>query len=328
MGRVTSIADKMARVREKRGETAEDQDYENSSRSRRSIPVPLDSISIEDRLRDVNHAAVDHLAESMDRQGLQSPILVRASDEGGYVLVAGAHRVEAARRLGWTQIEAFQVRDLPEDEIVLIEIDENLCRAELNAIDKAHFFAKRKEIYLRLYPETRNGGDRKSLEYRNNTRWQSLPSGRQGDHPQKTHQPSFVEDTTASTPWSARTIRLYTRIGERLDPTLREALVDTPIARRLKDLETIADMKPDKQQDVLQRLQSAPQSPQSLSALMNDPHRPSSPAKTNLDRLTALWPKTSATHRRQFLEYLWTEASGAERADFLHWTGQGEEPQS
>ena len=81
-------------------------------------------------------------------------------------------------------------------------------------------------------------------------------------------------------------------------------------------------MTPDKQQDVLERLQTAQQPPLSLSALMKDPHRPPSPRKTDLDRLTALWSKTSASHRRQFLEYLWNEASEEERDEFREWLAE------
>ena len=318
MARVTSIADRMNRVREKRGETPEDREYENASRSRRTIPVPLDDILVEDRLRAIDPAAVEHLAESIDRQGLQSPILVRQADDGGYVLVAGAHRIAAARALGWTRIEAFEVKDLPEDEFIFLEIDENFCRAELDWLDRSRFMAKRKEIYQRLYPETRAGGDRKSLEYKDN-----IKSPPWAFDPDAENRPeSFSDHTAARTPFSASTIKRATYIGENILPELQDALAETPIRKRQNDLETIAGMKPDKQQDLLQRLQTASQPPPSLSALMADPHRPSSPRKTNLDRLTALWSKTSASHRRQFLEYLWNDASEAERDEFREWLAE------
>ena len=280
----------------------------NAVPHRRSLPTPLDMIVVEDRLRTVDEDAVEHIAESMRNLGQVYPIQVRTIEPGRFRLIAGAHRVAAARKLGWTHIEAFLVDDLQEEEVALLEIDENLFRAELKPLDRCRFLAKRKEIYERLHPETRHGAHLMS------PRWRHLQNGAS---PPTERTLSFVEDTTASTPWSSRTIQRSTRIGERLSPDLQAALAETPIARRTVDLERIADMKPDKQQDLLQRLQTARQSPQSLSALMNDPHRPSSPARTNLDRLTALWSKTSASHRRQFLEYLCNEASEDEREEFL-----------
>lgn len=305
MTRTASIADRMTRVRAKRGETPEDQEYENASRSRRTMPVALDDIAVEDRLRAVDPAATEYLAESIDRQGLQSPVLVRRTDDGGYVLVAGAHRIAAARLLGWTRIEAFEVNDLPEDELVLLEIDENLCRAELRPVDKAHFFAARKEVYLRMYPETAHGGDRKSLEYRDNIKWPRGPLDLDGQDSSEARTPSFVNHTASSTAWSPRSIRRYTRLGERLDPELREAIASTSIGDRTQDLERIADMEPEEQRRLLARLRSADEPPKSLTALQKDP--------------TTAAPRPGNVHR---LKKLWTRSTEDERAEFQEWLGQ------
>ena len=316
MSSVTTLDKKLGRAMANAPKGLAEAEIPNAVQHRRSLPTPIDMIEVGDRLRAVDEAAVDHIAESMEQRGQIYPIQITTIEPSRFRLVNGAHRIAAARKLGWTHIEAFLIDGLEEEEVRLLEIDENLCRAELNAIDKAHFFAKRKEIYERLYPETKHGGDRKSLGYRNNIKWQQLPHEENNASPPSERAPSFVEDATASTPWSPRTIRLYTRIGQRLDPALREALADTPIGRRLKDLETISDMTPDNQEGLLQRLQTAQQPPTSLSALMKDPYRPPSPRTTDLDRLTALWSKTSASHRRQFIEKLCSEASEAEREEF------------
>ncbi|MDE0407355.1 MAG: ParB/RepB/Spo0J family partition protein [Alphaproteobacteria bacterium] len=265
--------------------------------------MPLDDIAVEDRLRAVDPAAVEHLAESIDRQGLQSPIQVRRVDEGGCILVAGAHRVAAARLLGWTRIEAFEVKDLPEDELVLLEIDENLYRAELRPIDKAHFFATRKEVYQRLYPETAHGGDRKSLEYQDNIKWPNWPLDPDAQDSPETRTPSFVEDTAASTPWSPRSIRRYTRIGERLDPELREAIASTSIGDRTQDLERIADMELDEQRGLLDRLNAAEEPPKSLSALQKDPTM-AAPRPGNVEGLKKLWTRSTEDERAEFQEWL------------------------
>ena len=134
------------------------------------------------------------------------------------MLVAGAHRIAAARLLGWTQIEAFEVKDLPEDEFIFLEIDENFCRAELDSLDRSRFMAKRKQIYQRLYPETRAGGDRKSLEYRE--KYQKVRRGLLTLAP-KLGPRAFADHTAARTPFSPSTIKRATYIGENILPELQ-----------------------------------------------------------------------------------------------------------
>ena len=51
---------------------------------------------------------VDELAESMLKDGQQTPILVRA-DGARFVLVEGLHRLEAAKALGEQTIIGFRV---------------------------------------------------------------------------------------------------------------------------------------------------------------------------------------------------------------------------
>ena len=180
-------------------------------------------------------------------------------------------------------------------------------RARLTPLDRARLLAKRKEIYERGHPATRPGGDRRSSTHR--------------DHNADYTPRGFVEDTAALTPWSRRTISRYTRIGERLSSALQAALAETPLANRGGDLEQIANMKPEEQQELLQRLRDAEQPPPSLSALMRDPNAPPSRPKSHMDKLTGLWAKASENHRRQFLKHLRAEASDGVREEFSGWLG-------
>ena len=303
MNSLTKLKTRMAQAGSNAPKGLEAVEIPNAVPNRRSLPVQIDMVEVQDRLRSVDEAAVQHLAESMEQRGQIYPIQIRTIEPGRFRLVTGGHRIAAARKLAWTHIEAFLVDDLEEEEFKLLEIDENLCRAELDPVDRAHFFATRKEIYQRLYPETRHGGDRKGLDYRNNIKSQELRLDRNGNDTSQTRPPSFVDDTAASTRWSPRTIQLYTRIGERLDPQLREALSGTPVGRRLNDLERIADMDADKQQDLLHRIQNAERPPVSLSALTTDPYRPSS-RPDPFERLKTLWDKTPQAHQRRFYSWL------------------------
>ena len=279
----------------------EEAEIPNAVPHRRSIPAQIDMIEVEDRLRSVDEAAVDHIAESMAARGQIYPIQIRTIEPGRFRLLTGAHRIAAAQTLGWTHIEAFLVDNLEEEEVSLLEIDENLCRAELSPLDRCRFLAKRKAIYERLHPETKHGAHLKLPPWQHGENGQSQPPER---------APSFVEDTAASTPWSSRTIARSTRIGEHISPDLQAALVDTPVARRTRDLERIADMEPEEQRSLLDRIKATEQPPKSLSALQKDPAATPQPPLTNVARLKKTWTKCSEDERTEFRDWLDLQGGG------------------
>ena len=110
--------------------------------------------------RPLQTADVDKLAASIREVGLIQPVTVRSVSamHNGLVqrvfqIVAGHHRVAAARALGWTEIDAVVVQAEGRLEAELIEIDENLCRSELSVAQRAHYSKRRKEIWEALHPE-------------------------------------------------------------------------------------------------------------------------------------------------------------------------------
>lgn len=109
--------------------------------------------------RDLVQANVDMLKASMEQVGLIQPIrvrpatiIVRGLGEQGFQIVAGHHRVAAARALGWTEIDAI-VDTAEHLQAELMEIDENLCRAELTASQRASAIKRRRQIWGALHPE-------------------------------------------------------------------------------------------------------------------------------------------------------------------------------
>lgn len=104
-------------------------------------------------------ADVDKLAASIAQVGLIQPITVRevAMMQGplagsGYQIVAGHHRVAACRALGWTEVDAIVVTAASHLNAELLEIDENLCRSELTASQRAQAIKRRKAIWEALHP--------------------------------------------------------------------------------------------------------------------------------------------------------------------------------
>lgn len=96
----------------------------------------VDEITVLDRHRPVDMNAVKALAASMEQIGLRTPITIRSPSESDCFLVAGRHRLEAARLLGWEKIDCF-VLDCCEDEAEMWEISENLHRAELTVVQRS-----------------------------------------------------------------------------------------------------------------------------------------------------------------------------------------------
>jgi hypothetical protein len=92
--------------------------------------VFVDDVVVGENRRPIDKAAVERLAESMKAIGLQTPISIWADDKDRPVLVAGHHRLEAARALGWEQIECCFVALSGVDREIW-EISENLMRCDL-----------------------------------------------------------------------------------------------------------------------------------------------------------------------------------------------------
>jgi N6-adenosine-specific RNA methylase IME4 len=181
---------------------------------------------------------VTGLAKSINELGLLHPITVTPSG----TLVSGRHRVEACRLLKWNVIPAVVVT-LNELHLELVEIDENLIRNELTALERAEHLKRRKDLYETLYPETKHGGDRKSSEAKS--------SGQDGHLKER-----FTKDTAAATGTSERTIRREVQIAERIPEDVRDALRDTPAADNQADLLKLSKLKPEQQQEVVEQIKS------------------------------------------------------------------------
>jgi hypothetical protein len=116
--------------------------------------VDVDDIIVGERLRSTSSEGTSVLATSMQEMGLRTPISVRMAQieaAGGPmreipVLVAGATRLAAAKKLGWRRIDCF-VLPLDDLDSQLWEIDENLVRAELTPAEIAEHMVRRKELW-------------------------------------------------------------------------------------------------------------------------------------------------------------------------------------
>ena len=84
----------------------------------------------------IDNEEMDALAESILKQGVLSPILVRPIGENQYELVSGHRRLRAAQIAGFQTIPAY-VREMDRDEAAIALVDSNLNRDHLLLSEKA-----------------------------------------------------------------------------------------------------------------------------------------------------------------------------------------------
>ncbi len=259
----------------------------DTARARRVVPVEVGTVREGRRRRRVDGDAVAMLADSMSAIGLQAPIVVRADpgDRGALILVAGSHRLAAARRLGWSRIDAL-VAAGDDDELSLVEIDENLVRAELRPLERALFLVARREIHRRMHPGHR-------------------PAARETCA--NIAPVSFGAEAERLTGLSRRGVYRALEIGEGLHPPLADALAETPVAAREGDLHRISRKGVGEQKRLLAALRDAGEPPRTLAELERGrARRPGGPV--------------AAKARMAALKRAWRAAGPAERAAFLAWT--------
>jgi len=90
--------------------------------------------------------ALQDLANSISRQGLLQPIVVRKKVSGGYELIAGERRWRAAKRAGFTTIPAV-IRTVSDEQASALALIENMQREDLNAMEEALGLARLRDEF-------------------------------------------------------------------------------------------------------------------------------------------------------------------------------------
>ena len=175
--------------------------------------ISISEITVSTGRREVLTKDVQALADSISSVGLLNPVTVDCRNN----LIAGFHRLEAAKLLGWTEIECT-VCDLEGLQLELAEIDEDFIRKDLSDGEFRELLLRRKEVYEKLHPETKNGGDRKSEKIR---------SAKCTSDSAK----SFVDDTAEKLGVDPSTVRRQIQTAKNLTPETKEAIKDANITK-------------------------------------------------------------------------------------------------
>lgn len=96
--------------------------------------------------------AMQEMTESVKQYGVLVPVMVRPKPEGGYEMVAGHRRKLAVELAQQTELPCL-VRDLTDDEAILLMIDSNLQREKILPSEKAFAYKMKLEAMKRQQGE-------------------------------------------------------------------------------------------------------------------------------------------------------------------------------
>lgn len=205
--------------------------------------VKVSSIDIpEGRLRDVDQEWAECLAGMFSETGQLTPIDV-VTDGKRFSLVAGAHRLTAAKINKWKEIDARILEPKAEqaaDELRLHEILENLGRKNFNALERCEALYEMKRIHEQLHPETKHGGKRGNQHTGGEKRQVAIFA--------------FCQNAKETTGLSRRSVELAVQIFEGLSPETRERLKGTEYAQKQSNLKALSEMDVDAQKGVMDLL--------------------------------------------------------------------------
>lgn len=205
--------------------------------------IRLDCIESSALARPLIAGSIDALAESISNIGLIQPVTVvpLAKYRDGqrveaFRLVAGHHRVAAMRKIGWAECSA---RVLPDSTTALaaelMEIDENLCRAELSAAQRAKAIKRRKEIWEAMRPNQVAQVAPPEIGYR-----KPPPQSRE-----------FASDTASASGESKAQVNRHLARAEALGDDLDE-VAGTSLDKGV-ELDALKDMNPEDRRELIGR---------------------------------------------------------------------------
>lgn len=209
--------------------------------------IDISSISVpDDRARAHDMNWVEALALIIESQGLTNAITVRQYNDK-ILLVSGAHRLAAFKKLGRSTIPARVSSAENDNDAKLEEVMENLGRNELNALDRCHHLYDLKTVYEKLHPETKHGGDR-------GNQYTGAKTGKRQTLPLDTEQPElfgFSRHIAEKIGLSDRSIRMAVAIWKGLSVVSRRRLENTWIATNQSNLKILSEQTPVNQDKIL-----------------------------------------------------------------------------
>ncbi len=210
------------------------------------------------------------MAESIREHGVLSPALVRPKDGGGYEMVSGHRRKKASEMAGRKEIPCI-VRELSEDEAILLMVDSNLQREEILPSEKAYAYRMKLEAMKRQ-------GQRRDLT--------SAPVGPKWRSNEELSKKS--EDSVSQ-------IKRYIRLTELIPPIL-DMVDDKKIA--LRPAVELSYLSSEQQEELLDFMQMQDCTPSHAQAIRM--RKFAEEGKLNKDVIEAILSEEKGNQKEQF----------------------------
>ena len=209
--------------------------------------ININEITVNSHRRKASKDDIQKLADSIAEVGMMNPITVDADRN----LIAGLHRLEAAKQLGWSEIECT-VCELDKLHAELAEIDENYIRANLTPLETSQLLLRRKEIYETIHPETKAGaaqgnGLKRSTE--NDDLADNLSA----------RSKSFAQDAAEKLGVDERTVRRKVKIAKDLTPKVQQIIEESGVKVTQQNLDKLSRLEPEQQKEAAEKLVSSEQ---------------------------------------------------------------------
>lgn len=251
------------------------------------VKLPIIQIYVpEKRLRKLDDAKVQMLADSMQRGIQQQPILVHEEENARYRLVAGEHRFEGAKLLGWRDVECKVIYDQTEEQLEVYEIEENLIRGNLSAIERDISLARRKELYEQLYPETQKG------KYE------------RGEHKRQNVVYAFSNDAARKTGLNKRTIERSVARISKLAPDVLAALKTSPIGDNASEIEALSKFPQEDQIKIAGAIVRGAKTLLNARKAVGLAPNPQDPVELAFNKIDAAWARAPKASREKFLDQI------------------------
>ncbi|MBF2004887.1 MAG: ParB N-terminal domain-containing protein [Chlorogloeopsis fritschii C42_A2020_084] len=182
--------------------------------------IDINRVNILPNRRPLNDQKVAELMESIKANGLLNPITL----DQNLNLVAGLHRLTACKLIGLNEIECCIITCEDKDHARLAEIDENLIRSELDALERSELWLERDRILERMGLRAKVGDN------------QFTQRGGEILSP----PPKTTLELAQEIGYTERTLQYGKQIAKNIVPEVKEMIKGTPIAKSTSALLKIA----------------------------------------------------------------------------------------
>jgi ParB family transcriptional regulator, chromosome partitioning protein len=209
------------------------------------VTILLSEIFVpEDRLRQVKEDYAQLFASKLKAGRTLQPIKVRRTPNGAapYTLVYGAHRMRAHQLAGLADITAMVATKGDKLEAREEEIEENLFRNELSALERIDTVAEYKRLFVAKHGELKRGNP----EFANSAKLAELNLlGVNED----SNEGLFFQRVAERLGLSRRSTERLSTIASRLQPVLHKAITGTEIEDNQSAIERLSRLDPAMQEN-------------------------------------------------------------------------------